>query len=50
LDALARAVSALSQLALRDDLGVGEAEVNPLLIGREGEGVTAVDALVYRVA
>jgi len=50
LDALARAVSALSQLALRDDLGVREAEVNPLLIGREGEGVTAVDALVHRVA
>jgi len=48
LDALAQAVSALSQLALRDDLGVREAEVNPLLIGREGEGVAAVDALVYR--
>lgn len=48
LDALARTVSALSQLALRPELGVSEAEVNPLLILPEGQGVTAVDALVFQ--
>jgi len=47
LDALAQAVRALSQLAHCYD--VREAEVNPVLIGRVGEGVTAVDALVFRV-
>ena len=46
LEALARAISALSQLALRPELGVAEAEVNPLLVLPEGEGVLAVDALV----
>jgi len=48
LEALARAISALSQLALRPQLGVREAEVNPLMIRAEGEGVLAVDALVLR--
>ena len=48
LDALARAVSALSQLAMRSDLRVTEAEVNPLLVMAEGDGVLAVDALVMR--
>lgn len=43
LEALARAVSALSQLAL-DQSGIREAEINPLLL-RE-DGVLAVDALV----
>ncbi len=43
LEALARAVSALSQLAL-DESGIREAEINPLLL-RE-DGVLAVDALV----
>jgi acetate---CoA ligase (ADP-forming) len=46
LDALARALSALSQLALQPDLHIVEAEVNPLLVLREGQGVLAVDALV----
>lgn len=46
LEALARAVSALSQLAVRPDLPIAEAEVNPLMILPEGEGVLAVDALV----
>ena len=49
LDALARAVSALSQLAMRSDLRVTEAEVNPLLVMADGGGVVAVDALVMRI-
>ncbi|MDB5804672.1 MAG: 6-carboxyhexanoate--CoA ligase [Betaproteobacteria bacterium] len=48
LEALARAVSALSQLALKPALGVREAEVNPLMIMAEGQGVLAVDALVLQ--
>ncbi|EER62376.1 CoA-binding domain protein [Acidovorax delafieldii 2AN] len=48
LDALARAVSALSQLALKPELRIVEAEVNPLLILPEGQGVTAVDALIFQ--
>lgn len=48
LEALAHTVSALSQLALRPELRVAEAEVNPLLIMPEGQGVTAVDALVFQ--
>lgn len=48
LEALARAVSDLSQLAARPQLRVTEAEVNPLLILAEGQGVRAVDALVYQ--
>jgi acyl-CoA synthetase (NDP forming) len=46
LDALARAIVALSQLAVIPDLNVAEAEINPLIVRRDGEGVTAVDALV----
>jgi len=45
LDALARAVVAMSQLALADDPVVVEAEANPVLVLREGEGVLAVDAV-----
>ena len=45
-DALARAVGAFSQLAFMDD--VAEAEVNPLIVKREGEGVVAVDGLIVR--
>lgn len=48
LPALAAAVSALSQLAVRPELGIAEAEVNPLLILPEGQGVTAVDVLVLK--
>ncbi|MEA2995065.1 MAG: hypothetical protein QOG74_614, partial [Alphaproteobacteria bacterium] len=43
LDALARAVVALSQLAL--DETVAEAEINPLIVRPAGQGVVAVDAL-----
>jgi acyl-CoA synthetase (NDP forming) len=43
LEALARAVSAFSRLAARPD--VAEAEINPLFVKPEGEGVVGVDAL-----
>jgi succinyl-CoA synthetase beta subunit len=45
-NALAKAVSAFSQLAHVGD--IAEAEVNPLLIKPEGEGVAAVDGLIVR--
>lgn len=45
-EALARTVSAFSQLAFID--GVVEAEVNPLIVKRAGEGVVAVDGLIVR--
>jgi acyl-CoA synthetase (NDP forming) len=46
LDALARAVVALSRLALTDQPAVSEAEINPLMVRPAGQGVVAVDALV----
>ncbi len=46
LNALARAVSALSRLALAEGRPVREAEVNPLIV--KADGVVAVDALVAR--
>ncbi|MBI5133046.1 MAG: acetate--CoA ligase family protein [Rhodopseudomonas palustris] len=45
LGALARAIVALSNLA-RQPGRVVDAEINPLLVRAEGEGVVAVDALV----
>src|SRR5690606_8455781 len=48
LGAQAETIARLSQLALRPELGVLEAEVNPLMVMPEGEGVLAVDALVLR--
>jgi succinyl-CoA synthetase beta subunit len=44
LDALARAVVAVSRLATLD--GVREAEINPLIIHAEGAGVTVADAWI----
>lgn len=44
-EALARAVAAFSQLA-RLEPRVAEAEINPLLVKPEGEGVVAVDGLL----
>jgi acyl-CoA synthetase (NDP forming) len=44
LAALASTVSAFSQIAFIDD--VAEAEINPLMVKREGEGVVAVDGLI----
>lgn len=46
LAALAQAISDLSQLAVRPELGILEAEINPMLVMPEGKGVTAVDALM----
>ncbi|MES2561860.1 MAG: acetate--CoA ligase family protein [Pseudomonadota bacterium] len=46
LDALAHAVSAFSQIANID--AVAEAEINPLIVKRDGEGVVAVDGLILR--
>lgn len=48
LEALAHAVSALSQLAVRPDLKILEAEVNPLMLMPDTEGVLAVDALMLQ--
>lgn len=46
LDALAKALVALSQLARADGPAVSEAEINPLMVLPKGQGVVAVDALV----
>ncbi|WP_134500397.1 acetate--CoA ligase family protein [Microvirga pakistanensis] len=46
LEGLARAIVALSSLATQPELGVVEAEINPLLILQAGQGVVAVDALI----
>lgn len=46
LDALARTISAVSRVALLDD--VEEAEINPVLVGAEGEGVVLLDALIRK--
>ena len=48
LDALAGVVAAMSRLPELDGPAVCEAEVNPLLVLPDGEGVVAVDALVRR--
>ncbi|GAA5236034.1 acetate--CoA ligase family protein [Verticiella sediminum] len=48
LEALAQAISALSRLAVLPDAAVLEAEVNPLLVMPQGQGVVAVDALVVQ--
>ena len=48
LTALARAVSAFSQLAAIDD--IQEAEINPLIVKGEGAGVVAVDGLIIKRA
>lgn len=48
LDALAHTIANLSQLALQPEHGVLEAEVNPLMVMPDGEGVLAVDALVLQ--
>lgn len=45
LEALARTIAAFSQLAFFD---VEEAEINPVLIGRQRDGVVALDALLIK--
>jgi acyl-CoA synthetase (NDP forming) len=49
LAALAQAIAALSLLAVRPELGVREAEVNPMFVMAEGEGVLALDVLMLTV-
>ena len=44
LEALAHALCAVSQLALIPE--ITEAEINPILIGPEGQGITRLDALI----
>jgi hypothetical protein len=50
LPALARTISAWSMLALAGEAGIDEAEMNPVIVKRAGEGVVAVDALLLRRA
>jgi acyl-CoA synthetase (NDP forming) len=46
LDALAKCISLVSKLALNSD--IAEAEINPIIVKREGCGATCVDALVRK--
>jgi acyl-CoA synthetase (NDP forming) len=46
LDALAHAIHRLSLLGLLKTRRIKEAEINPLIVGREGAGVLGVDALL----
>jgi len=46
LDALADSIVALSNLARLPEARVREAEINPLLVRKKGDGVVAVDGLV----
>jgi hypothetical protein len=45
-DALASAVQAMSRLACLEGRVVLEAEINPLIVKQQGDGVVAVDGLV----
>ena len=45
-EALAQAVAAMSQLAALEGRIVAEAEINPLILKPEGQGVVAVDGLI----
>ena len=45
-EALAKAVAAMSQLASLPGRTVAEAEINPLIVKAEGQGVVAVDGLI----
>jgi acyl-CoA synthetase (NDP forming) len=45
-EALAHAVAAMSQLAALEERTITEAEINPLIVKPEGEGVAAVDGLI----
>jgi acyl-CoA synthetase (NDP forming) len=46
VDALARAIAAFSALAHEAFAAIAEAEINPLLVKADGQGVVAVDGLV----
>ena len=45
-EALAGAVAAMSQLACLPERSVAEAEINPLIVKADGQGVVAVDGLI----
>ncbi|MGH2342613.1 acetate--CoA ligase family protein [Segnochrobactraceae bacterium EtOH-i3] len=45
LAALAEAIVAMSELALAEDVRVEEAEINPLFVMPDGQGVLAIDGL-----
>jgi len=47
LEALAHIVVALSTLATPDGAAVAGAEINPVLVGAEGQGAVAVDGLIH---
>ncbi|MEI4274032.1 acetate--CoA ligase family protein [Klenkia sp. LSe6-5] len=46
VDAVARAVAALSRFAVRHQQDVTEIDINPVLAGPRGEGAMALDALI----
>jgi len=48
LEALAKAISAWSSLAQLPASRISDAELNPVIVGAEGHGVAAVDALIVR--
>ena len=48
VDALARAIAVWSTLAMLPGSNITGAELNPLVVGPEGQGVVAVDALLIR--
>lgn len=48
LQALAQTVSALCMLATKPEMRISEAEINPLMVMHEGQGVLAVDALILQ--
>ncbi len=45
-EALAQALCAMSQLAVVSGRAISEAEINPLIVKREGDGIVAVDGLI----
>lgn len=48
MEALAAAICAVSDLARVPDAGIEVAEINPLIVKADGQGVVAVDGLVIR--
>jgi acyl-CoA synthetase (NDP forming) len=46
IDALAAAVARLSWMIIDHQRDMSEIEINPLMVGTEGEGVVAVDAVI----
>jgi acetate---CoA ligase (ADP-forming) len=50
LEALAKVVVSISQLALSDAPQITEAEINPVIVRAKGEGAVAVDGLVVLLA